>query len=106
MLSADRMHFCEDLSEPGERGSMKMSDNWLLDSILKKRKEVTRVLEAQGETRGPRIPYHYKGQPGIRLRNSHSRFVQGHLNGPDIPGERICQDFVDPHLTGPWQRLW
>ena len=106
VLSAERMHFCEDFSEPGERSSVKMADNWLMDSSLKKRKEATRDLKTQGQTRGPRITYHYKGQPGIRFRTSHSGYVKVYGNGLESPGERICQDFVDPHLTGPWQRLW
>ena len=106
MFSAERMHFCEDLSEPREQIWMRISDERLLESILKKRKEATGVLETQGQTCGPRITYHYKGQPGTRFRKSHSRFVIGCLNGPDIPDEKICQDFVDPHHTGPWQRLW
>ena len=88
MLSAERMYFCEEFSEPGERSRTELSDNRLLDHVLAKRNEATRAIK----TRGPRITYHYKGK------------VYG--NGFESPGDSIRQNFVDPHLTGPWQRLW
>ena len=95
-LSAKRMDFSEDFPEPGER-SLERS---MLESILKKRKEATRVLGTQRRTRGPRITYHYKGEPEF------SGFAIEYIDGRVSPDKRICQNFIDPHLTGPWQRLW
>lgn len=86
MLSVDRMHFCEDYSEAGERHQMvETVDGFRLESVLKERKEAAQFLKTEEQTRGPRITYHYK-----------KHYVDG----------QICKDFVDPHLTGPWQRLW
>ena len=85
MFSAERTHFCEGLLEAEEGSSMELSDNLLLNSTLKKREKATRALEAQGKTQGPRITYHYKGQPGIGFRKSYLRFIQGYLDGPDVP---------------------
>ena len=89
MLSAERMHFCEEFSEAGERSWTELSDNRLLDHVLEKRNEAKRAKKI----RGPRTTYHYKGMVLID-------------NGFESPGGRIRQNFVDPHLTGPWQRLW
>ena len=106
MLSAERMHFSEDFREDGGRRWMKISHRRLLDIRSGKTKETTGYLEDEGQTPEPRITYHYRGKPGIRFRRSHSIFATYYLNEPDVPDERICQDFVDPHLKGPWQRLW
>lgn len=55
MLSAELMHFYAEFPEAIVPYWMKIPDDGLLDSNLKKRKEATEVLETQGETRGPRI---------------------------------------------------
>ena len=99
MLSVERMNFCEEFSDAGERGGR---DDRLLSDILEKRKEATELWK----TGGPRITYHYKGEPGRRERQTGSRYVTDYGNGCVSPRKNLCQNFQDPHLTGPWQRLW
>ena len=48
MLSAERMHFCEEFSEPGERSRTELSDNRLQDHVLGKRNEATRAMKTGG----------------------------------------------------------